>query len=105
MNKAIKKIELDLGGKVVSLTPEQAKNLKEALDELFGKEVIREYFPAKEYIPVPYPTPYRPLVPYFERPYYWEWPHYGDRITCEGKEFVGSLTASCTDSGTLRLTG
>ena len=31
MNKAIKKIELDLGGKVVSLTPQQAQNLKDAL--------------------------------------------------------------------------
>ena len=28
MNKAIKKIELDLGGKIVSLTPEQAKDFK-----------------------------------------------------------------------------
>ena len=37
MNKAIKKIELDLGGKVISLTPEQAKNLKDALDDLFGR--------------------------------------------------------------------
>lgn len=99
MNKAIKKIELDLGGKVVSLTPEQAKNLKEALDELFGKEVIREYFPIvkeKEYVPVPYPAPYRP-TPY----YYWEWqPYLFDRVTCES---VGNLTTSC--SGTLRLTG
>ena len=65
MNKMIKKIELDLGGKKVSLTPEQAKNLKAALDELFGKEVIREIHEIHEHhddypwsLPVP---PYQPI--------------------------------------------
>ena len=61
MNKMIKKIELDLGGKKVELTPTQAKNLKEALDELFGKEVIREV--------VRDPMPYIPYYPYPR----WEW--------------------------------
>jgi hypothetical protein len=42
MSNVIKKIELDLGKKTVTLTPEQAKKLKEALDELFGEKVVRE---------------------------------------------------------------
>ena len=42
MDKAIKKIVLDLGGKEVTLTPKQAKNLKTALDELFGVRVVKE---------------------------------------------------------------
>ena len=71
MNKMIKKIELDLGGKKVELTPTQAKNLKEALDELFGKEVIREV--------VRDPMPY---IPYYPQPYYhyWEWYPQGYRV-------------------------
>ena len=39
MNKTIKKIELDLDGKTVSLTPEQAKKLKDALNDLFGEKI------------------------------------------------------------------
>ena len=42
MENVIKKIVLDLGKKEITLTPEQAKKLKEALDEMFGKEVVRE---------------------------------------------------------------
>ena len=42
MDNIIKKIVLDLGKKQVELTPEQARKLKDALDEMFGKEVIKE---------------------------------------------------------------
>lgn len=38
----IKKIELKLGGKTITLTPEEAKQLKVALNELFGREVVKE---------------------------------------------------------------
>ena len=42
MDKSIiKKIVLDLGKKQVELTPEQARKLKEALDEMFGQKVVR----------------------------------------------------------------
>ena len=70
MNNAIKKVELDLGGKVISLTPKQAKTLKEALDDLFGSKVIHEH----EYIPSPKPYPVEPYKPWQE-PYkpFWEW--------------------------------
>jgi len=44
MPNIIKKIELDLDGQSISLTPEQARKLKEALNELFGK-IIRESEP------------------------------------------------------------
>ena len=103
MNKAIKKIELDLGGKTVSLTPQQAKNLKDALDDLFGKEIIKVI--EKEYIrdlyPIPYPAPYRPC---------WEYqPHYYDRITCDANtSAVNTFSDTGTysfDNDTLRLTG
>jgi hypothetical protein len=42
MDNLIKELKLQLGKKEVALTMEQAKKLKEALDELFGKEVIKE---------------------------------------------------------------
>jgi hypothetical protein len=95
MNKMIKKIELDLGGKKVALTPEQAKNLKDALDELFEKEVIKE----KEY--VPYYPPYR-------YPFFWEWQPYWVTFTSEsnrGGTSVGNYTlnGSSFDSNTSTL--
>ena len=65
MNKAIKRIELDLGGKIISLTPKQAKNLKEALDDLFGSKVIHEH----EYIPSPLPYPVERYKPWR----IWDW--------------------------------
>ena len=102
MNKAIKKIELDLGGKTISLTPQQAKNLKDALDDLFGKEIIKVI--EKEYIrdsyPLPYPLP-QPYPIYPRRPY-WEWePHY---LTGTTANIDGAGNYSF-DNDILRLTG
>jgi len=39
----IASLKLKLGKREVTLSLEEAKSLKESLDELFGKEVIREY--------------------------------------------------------------
>lgn len=51
----IKAVRLKLGRKEVELTVEEAKKLKEALDNLFGRRVI-------EYVPYdPYPWYWRPL--------------------------------------------
>lgn len=75
----IKSVELDLGGRIVKLTPKQARNLKEALDELFGKEIVRE----KEYVP------YYPL-----RPNYWEYDPY--RFVWSGSSLYSFDTDSCT---------
>jgi hypothetical protein len=102
MNKSIKKIELDLGGKIVSLTPQQAKNLKDALDELFGQEIVKTI---REYIPYPQPMP-DPLERY-RRPYrepFWEWNRpYG----CQ-PDLIGLSVTNTTyqpESSTLKLTG
>ena len=54
----IKRIVIEVGGVELSLSPEDAKTLKQALDELF---------PAKshiQYVPAPYPV-------YTPRPWHW----------------------------------
>ena len=96
MDKAIKKIVLDLGGKEVTLTPEQAKNLKTALDDLFGKEIVKE------------------IHHHDYQPYHWYWDHVPyyqqpqrfiptDPIWCSSSS---GMTMQCLDSGsTLKLTG
>jgi len=63
----IKKIVLDIEGKEISLTPEQAQKLLVALTNLLGTK--RETIKEKEYIPYPiYPCqpPYNPCWPYNE---------------------------------------
>ena len=116
MNKAIKKIELDLGGKTISLTPEQAKNLKDALDDLFGKEIVRIIEHDSYPLPVPYPVPYpvypRPVpIPIYPR---WEYQpyYYRDSLTaCDGntdRHLCGTDYSAGNysfDNDTLRLTG
>lgn len=89
----IKKIVLNIEGKEISLTPEQAQKLLVALTDLLGvkKEVIKE----KEYVPYPvYPSyPYRP---------YWHWDTYtttwGDYRTKNAEYCSASF-----DSGTARV--
>ena len=94
MDKAIKKIVLDLGGKEITLTPKQAQNLKNALDDLFGKKVIKEVI--REYIPNPYPVVIR--EPYYPWRYNPE-PRFGD-VWCSG----GTNVEYSCDAGTLKLT-
>jgi hypothetical protein len=84
MNKMIKKIELDLGGKTVNLTPEQAKNLKEALDELFGKTIIKE-------------------IHEYHDPYYWKWTQPYKVTFDTGGNYTDTMKY-CAGNGTLRLT-
>lgn len=97
MNKAIKKIELDLGGKTVILTPKQAQNLKDALDDLFGKKVIveREYIHDHTYIPQPYPV--LPHRPYYEPVPFWDYRR--DLTTCKTNSNYSF------DNDTLKLMG
>lgn len=61
MSDIIKSVTLDLGKKQVTLTMKQAKALKEALDEMFGKEVIREreVIHEHDYWPWRWNQPYR----------------------------------------------
>jgi hypothetical protein len=83
-NNVIKKIVLDIDGKEISLTPEQAQKLCTALMDLLKvrqqasdsaieelKRLIENN--RKEYIPLPYPVvPYK--IPYWEyEPYRITW--------------------------------
>lgn len=52
--QVIKKIVLQLSGKEVSLTPEEAKQLFEALGEMFEKKVVHVYEPYRWYWTYPY---------------------------------------------------
>lgn len=69
----IKRIVLNLGGKEVSLTIEQAKKLKEILSEMFGKDVVKEIYHHDHY-------------PHW----YWHWSApaftYGSNSTAKGPE-------------------
>ena len=94
MKTPIKKIVLDLGGKEIALTLEQAKTLFGALNEMFGSK-----------------TTFSPI--YIERPdrWYWQRPFYEPyTITwTAGDTGLMSNTVSCATaqidtSGTLRLT-
>jgi hypothetical protein len=42
MSNVIKELKLQLGDKTISLTLEQARKLKNSLDELFGEKIVRE---------------------------------------------------------------
>ena len=74
MNKMkIKKLVIELKGKDIELSVEQAKELQAALNELFEEKVrvVKE----KEYIPQPYPVPRPcPVEPIY--PWPWREPHY-----------------------------
>lgn len=91
MQNVIKKIELDLKGKKITLTLEQMKMLKEALDDMFEKKVICEY---------PY-QPYQPCYPFwYYQPQYWY----------SSTDYIGSgvgntVISYSSETETLRLTG
>jgi hypothetical protein len=54
----VKKIVLNINGKEISLSIEQAKKLKDILGELFGKEIIKEVIREINYPPIyVYPQP------------------------------------------------
>lgn len=68
----IEKMVLNIDGEKVSLSMEQAKKLKNVLDELFGREVIKEVIRNHHYYDWVY------------RPYYWgqvTTPDWRDNIT------------------------
>lgn len=79
----IKKLVIELDGKDVELTMAQARELKAALDEIFG-EKVREV-----HIPSPYPI--------YPRPFRWPWrePYYlcssGTRATLSDNSMRLSL--------------
>jgi hypothetical protein len=64
MDNIIKEIKLQLGKKEVSLTVEQAKKLKEALEEMFGEKIIREeHHHYEDWWRFYWPEPYKPMWP------------------------------------------
>ena len=73
----IKIIEFEIGKKIISLTEEEARNLKCKLDSLFGG--------SDKYIPYPiYPAPH-----------YGQWSYTSDRILEEDPQFLEqNLTVS-----------
>lgn len=90
----IKKIELDIDGVGITLTPEQAKKLHGALADLLGVKAEKEYVP----LPQPYPVPSLPYTPY--RPYRWEplWVYSGTVTK------LNNVTVSyCANSSTAKL--
>jgi len=83
----IKKIVLDLDGVEVALTTKQAKKLKEALDELFGKEIVKE-------------------IQHYQYPVYWQHnskPYDNENIVWCSNSGIDMQYMS--DTGTLKLTG
>ena len=69
MENVIKKIVLDLGKKEITLTPEQAKKLKNALDEMFGNKVVEHHYHDHwDWWPIPpiyVSSPSLPSYPYY----------------------------------------
>ena len=99
----IKKIVLDLKGVEVSLTLDQCKQLKDALDKMFGGKVVHEYHDHHHH---DWAQPY----------WYWQWPHhdyvmptlYASSTSDTSSTSVtgGQITASYNASTeTLKLTG
>lgn len=76
MNEVIKKIELDIDGVGITLTPEQARKLQGALNELLGVEKEKEYIPSPYPVPQPYPV-YPPYRPGRWTDIVWTWPTTG----------------------------
>ena len=77
MNKevSIKKVVLSIGKKEIELTVEEARQLKDSLDQVFGKEVVREtiierridwqwIWPQPTYTPLVTTNPLYPDSPY-----------------------------------------
>ena len=61
----IKSMDFLIGNKTITLTPDEAKQLKDVLDNLFGKEIIKEYVPVPSQQPTPDPLyPQCPSTPY-----------------------------------------
>ena len=55
----VKKLVLDVGGKEITLTVEQAKSLFQALDELFGEKIRYVDKWHYDYLPLPTKYPWR----------------------------------------------
>lgn len=64
----MKEIVLKIGKKEVKLTPDECKKLKAVLEEIFGKEIIKETTEVHHYLP--HTWYYYPSLPAFTNPIY-----------------------------------
>ena len=85
----IEKMVLNIDGEKVSLSMEQAKKLKGILDDLFGKEIIREVIKEHHY------------HDWYYKPYKWNYPditYYGNTGIANTNLQKASMLADFTDS-------
>jgi hypothetical protein len=100
----LKKLVIKIHGKELMLTPQEAKELKGILDELFeeSKEVETTRI-VHEHI-YPYTYPYYPQIIYV-KPYEWTKVWYGDVNTTTGStgNYSNNIswTTTCNNAGTL----
>ena len=62
MSAKIVKIVLEVSGKEIELSPEEAKELKQVLDGLYGEPVTFIPQPYPVYVPTPPPLPPQPYI-------------------------------------------
>ena len=87
---AVKKIEIEVGGKILGLTPEEMKELRDILDATFPKETV--YVPGS------------PII--IKEPVYRSWPYrrWSDPVWIGGPKLISTgSTAEDMHTGTLRL--
>ena len=90
MEKEIKieSLKINIGKKEIELSVEEAKKLKKALEDIFGKEIVHEHH---------HDWWYRPYYPV--QPYYW------GTIACGGtSNLTSSISASITNANQLCMT-
>ena len=83
---SIEKVNIKIGKEEIPLTPKQAKELRDLLNDLFGET-------RKEYVPYPYPYP---VYPYYRRWDYWT-VTCGDDTTGGTSTWDGTITYCLTD--------
>lgn len=102
----IKNVVVKIGDREIILTIEEAKKLKDALEGIFGKEVIKETKIIHE------------RGDWYERPYVWPWPKYPkiswdqvpewyDKpyydVTCDAKMYNGDIPKGVSKNSTMFL--
>lgn len=86
----VERIEIKIGKKVLSLTPEEMKELRDVLDQTFPKEKVT-YIPGQ------------PIIIDYPRPWKWWEPIWMDRTTNEVKRIGTRQTPEWQASSVLRL--
>lgn len=84
----IDKMTLNIDGEKVNLTIEQAKKLKKVLDELFGKEIIKEVVKEVEH--------------HHYRDWYWNQPYVSLQESSGGTKYLPDVVY-CADMKTLNV--